>query len=116
MLGDREDLFPSILPYHVGDFPTGDGHTIYYEESGNPHGIPVLYVHGGPGSGCDETARQFFHPKKCNIILFDQRGSGKSRPAGATHANTTFHLAGDMRKLLDHLGHKKALIFGGSWG
>lgn len=109
-------LFPPIRPYKSGYLKVGDGHEIYYEECGNPNGVPVIYLHGGPGGGCDENARRFFDPKKCCIIVFDQRGSGRSKPYANTYANTTQHLVEDICKLLDHLGKKKVLVFGGSWG
>lgn len=112
----RDKLFPPIKPYNSGYIAVGDGHEIYYEECGNPNGVPVLYLHGGPGAGCNEDARRFFDPKKCCIILFDQRGSGRSKPYASTYANTTQHLIEDTHKLLDRLGKKKVLLFGGSWG
>ncbi|MBI2635148.1 MAG: prolyl aminopeptidase [Parcubacteria group bacterium] len=111
-----DGFFPPIEPYNSGYLSVGDGHEIYYEECGNPNGIPVLYLHGGPGAGCDENTRRFFDPKKCCIIIFDQRGSGRSRPYASIYANTTQHLVDDIRKLLNHLGKTKVLIFGGSWG
>ncbi len=109
-------LFPAIKPYNWGYLPVGDGHEIYYEECGNPKGVPVLYLHGGPGAGCDENTRRFFDPKKCCIIIFDQRGSGRSKPYANTYANTTRHLVQDIRKLLFHLKKERVLLFGGSWG
>src|SRR3989338_7607504 len=109
-------LFPPIKPYNSGYLSVGDGHEIYYEECGNPKGIPVLYLHGGPGAGCDENTRRFFDPKKCCIIVFDQRGSGRSKPYASTYANTTQHLVEDINKLLTKLGKKKVVLFGGSWG
>ena len=111
-----DKFFPPIKPYHSGYLSVGDGHEIYYEECGNPNGVPVLYLHGGPGAGCDENARRFFDPKKCYIIIFDQRGSGRSTPYASIYANTTQHLINDIRKLLNHLGKQKVLVFGGSWG
>src|SRR3989338_8556391 len=111
-----EKLFPPTKPYRSGYLLVSYNHEIYYEECGNQSGIPVLYLHGGPGTGCDETARRFFDPKKCRIIIFDQRGSGRSRPYASIYANNTEHLVDDIHKLLDHLGVLKALIFGGSWG
>lgn len=109
-------LFPPIQPYWSGYLPVGGGHKIYYEECGNPEGIPVLYLHGGPGAGCDEEVRRFFDPKKCCVILFDQRGSGRSKPYASTYANTTKHLVEDIRLLLKTLGKKRVVLFGGSWG
>ena len=112
----RDRFFLPIKPYNFGYLAVGGGHKIYYEECGNPDGVPVLYLHGGPGAGCDENTRRFFNPKKCHIIIFDQRGSGRSKPYASTYANTTQHLVDDIRKLLDYLGEPKALLFGGSWG
>ena len=112
----RDRLFSPIKPYNSGYFSVGDGHEIYYEECGNPNGVPVLYLHGGPGAGCDENTRRFFDPKKCCIIIFDQRGSGRSKPYASTYANTTQHLVNDIRRLLNYLGKPKVLLFGGSWG
>lgn len=111
-----EKLFPHIKPYRSGYLVVGDGHEIYYEECGNQNGVPVIYLHGGPGAGCDKDARRFFDPKKCCIIILDQRGSGRSKPYASTYANTTQHLVEDICRLLDHLGKKKVLVFGGSWG
>lgn len=111
-----EKFFPPIEPYNSGYLSVGDGHEIYYEECGNKNGVPVLYLHGGPGAGCDDDTRRFFNPKKCCIIIFDQRGSGRSKPYASTYANTTQHLIKDIYKLLGHLGKQKVLLFGGSWG
>lgn len=112
----RNKLFPKIKPYRHGYFNAGDGHKLYYELCGNPKGKPLLYVHGGPGAGCSESSRRYFNPKKWNIILFDQRGAGRSRPFASTQANTTWNLVADMRRLLRLLGIKKVFLFGGSWG
>ncbi|MDO8560756.1 MAG: prolyl aminopeptidase [bacterium] len=111
-----EKLFPPIKPYHSGYLAVGDGHEIYYEECGNPNGVPVLYLHGGPGAGCDENARRFFNPKKCRVLLFDQRGSGRSKPYASISANTLWRLVEDIQKLLAYRGIEKVLLFGGSWG
>lgn len=91
-------------------------HQLYVEESGNPQGIPVLFVHGGPGSGCSEFNRRFFNPEKYRIILFDQRGCGRSTPHAALADNTTAHLIADMEQIRLHLKVEKWLLFGGSWG
>jgi proline iminopeptidase len=96
--------------------PVSALHTIYYEESGNPAGVPVLFLHGGPGVGTDENQRRFFDPSFYRIILFDQRGCGKSAPLGRLEENTTWDLIADIDKLLAILGIEKCLLFGGSWG
>ena len=108
-------LFPATKPY-AGYISVGDGHDLYYEECGNPDGIPMLYLHGGPGMGCSEDAHRLFHPEKCRIILFDQRGSGRSKPQGSIRANTTPHLVLDIYRLLEKLHIDKVVLFGGSWG
>lgn len=109
-------LYPKIKPYKSGRLDVGDGHKIYYELCGNPKGKPVLYLHGGPGSGVSPDARRFFNPRKYNVVLFDQRGAGKSTPFATLQNNTTWKLVGDINRLLNHLGIKKVCIFGGSWG
>lgn len=109
-------LFPKIKPYNSGYLNIGDGHEIYFEECGNPGGFPIVFFHGGPGVGCSETDRRFFNPNKWRAVLFDQRGSGRSRPGGSVDRNTTDHLARDTAKLLEHLKIKKSVFFGGSWG
>lgn len=109
------DLYPEIEPYNTGYLLVAGGHSIYYEECGNPDGYPVLYVHGGPGAGCGEKDRRFINPEN-RIILFDQRGCGRSKPFGSIQNNTTDDLLSDMWNLLRHLGIKKTIPFGGSWG
>lgn len=109
-------LYPEIQPYEQGKLPVTDGHELYFEESGNPGGIPVLFVHGGPGGGTSEFNRRFFDPEKYRIILFDQRGCGKSRPHANIENNTTQHLVADMEALRGYLGIEQWLLFGGSWG
>jgi len=109
-------LFPAIQPYRHALLGVGEGHALYYEECGNPHGTPTLFVHGGPGSGCNSRQRRFFDPQSHRIILFDQRGCGRSTPLGATQANTTQHLVADIETLRRHLGIQRWLVFGGSWG
>lgn len=110
------DLFPAIEPNATGMLEVGDGHTLYWEESGNPQGLPVLFVHGGPGAGTAPAYRRFFDPAFWRIILFDQRGCGRSTPAGSIEANTTLHLISDMEALRRHLDVAKWVLFGGSWG
>lgn len=109
-------LFPKIKPFKKGYLPVGQEHKLYFELCGNTKGKPVLVLHGGPGAGCRGKDRQFFNPKRFNIILFDQRGAGRSKPAGSLVANKTQYLVEDIRKLLKHLGIKKIFLFGGSWG
>lgn len=110
------DLFPPIEPHAAGMLDIGDGHSMYWEVSGNPRGIPVLFVHGGPGGGTAPAYRRFFDPTYWKIILFDQRGCGRSRPAASLEANTTGHLLADMELLRRHLAVERWLLFGGSWG
>ncbi len=109
-------LFDLIEPFQAGYMPVGDGHSLYYEQSGNPNGVPVLFLHGGPGAGASAAHRQFFDPDYWRIIIFDQRGGGRSRPLGSLEANTTQHLVADINTLLDSMGVEKCLLFGGSWG
>lgn len=91
-------------------------HTIYVEETGNPKGIPVIFLHGGPGSGCNENHRRYFNPKKYRVVLFDQRGCHRSTPAGETKNNSTPELLQDIERIREHLGIEKWMVFGGSWG
>jgi proline iminopeptidase len=110
------DLYPAIKPYNHGFLRVSDTHQIYFEESGNPKGKPAVFLHGGPGGGTDPKMRRFFDPKRYRIVLFDQRGSGKSKPHASLEANTTWDLVADTEKLREHLGIEKWLVFGGSWG
>ena len=109
-------LYPDITPYHESMLPVSDLHSIYFEESGRPDGIPVLFIHGGPGGGTDANCRRFFNPERYRIILVDQRGCGKSTPAGELHDNTTQHLIADFEALRQHLKIESWVLFGGSWG
>lgn len=109
-------LYPNIQPYATYSISVDNLHTLYAEESGNQHGIPIVYIHGGPGSGCDADNRCFFDPEKYRIILFDQRGSGKSTPHAELKNNTTPLLIDDLETIRKYLGIKKWLLFGGSWG
>lgn len=109
-------LYPEIQPHIQGQLPVSDGHEIYYEQSGNAQGIPVLFVHGGPGGGTSEFNRRFFDPEKYRIVLFDQRGCGQSKPHASLENNTTTHLIEDIEILRSHLGIDQWLLFGGSWG
>ncbi len=112
----ERELYPPIEPYETGLLDVGDGHSVYWEQAGNPRGKPALFVHGGPGGGGDVNARRFFDPRLYRIVVFDQRGSGRSRPHASLEANTTWHLVADMERLRGHLGIDKWLLFGGSWG
>ena len=107
--------YPPVEPYRTGHLDM-DGHSIYYEEVGSPSGKPAVFVHGGPGAGAQPFDRRFFNPKQYRAILFDQRGSGRSRPHASLDDNTTPHLIGDMEQLRAHLDIERWLVFGGSWG
>lgn len=109
-------LFPNIEPYAHSTLDVGDGHRLYYELAGNPEGQPALVVHGGPGAGCTPYHRRLFDPRVFKIVLFDQRGAGRSQPLASTTANTTQHLIGDIEHLRRHLHVKSWLVYGGSWG
>lgn len=102
--------------YKRGYLKVSGGHELYFELYGNPKGVPVLFFHGGPGGGFSDKHKQYFNPKKHNIIFFDQRGSGRSKPFASLKNNTTQDLIKDSKLLLDHLKFKKVLLFGGSWG
>jgi proline iminopeptidase len=115
------ELYPEIEPYERGMLDVGDGNLVYWEACGNPRGKPAVVLHGGPGSGCSPAQRRFFDPAAYRVVLFDQRGSGRSTPhAGALAAdlasNTTWHLLADIERLRAHLGIDRWLVFGGSWG
>ena len=112
----RHSLYPPIEPYRKGFLRVSDVHRIYYEESGNPRGKPAVFLHGGPGGGTDPKMRRFFNPRKYRIVLFDQRGSGRSRPHASLEENTTWHLVSDIEALRARLGIDRWLVFGGSWG
>jgi proline iminopeptidase len=109
-------LYPAIKPNRTGYLRVSEVHEIYFEESGNPRGKPAVFLHGGPGGGTDPKMRSFFDPKRYRIILFDQRGCGKSRPHASLVDNTTWHLVEDIEKLREHLAIERWLVFGGSWG
>jgi proline iminopeptidase len=110
-------LYPAIEPFHTGLLETADkAHQIYFEECGNPDGTAVVVLHGGPGSGCNPGQRRFFDPESYRIVLFDQRGCGRSQPAGKTEFNNTTLLAQDIELLRQHLGITTWMVFGGSWG
>ena len=109
-------LYPEIEPFDSGMLPVDERHTLYWEQCGNPNGKPVVILHGGPGGGCSPKMRQFHDPSKYRIILFDQRGSGRSTPHADLVDNTTWHLVADIETLREHLGIAKWQVFGGSWG
>lgn len=120
MVGMR-DRFPAIEPYDAGMLDVGGGHCLYWECCGNPHGMPAIYLHGGPGSGCTPGQRRWFDPDTYRVVLFDQRGSGRSRPLASEPdadlgANTTAHLVGDIEVLRRHLGVESWTVLGMSWG
>lgn len=116
MTEPRRDFYPDIEPHASGRLRVSDLHEIYWEVSGNPQGKPVVFVHGGPGGGTDAKQRRFFDPKAYRIVLFDQRGCGRSTPHAELHDNTTWHLVADMERLRNHLGVARWQLFGGSWG
>lgn len=109
-------LFPEVSTFNTGMLNVSKKHAIYYEECGNPEGYPVVFLHGGPGSGCNPTQRRFFDPAFYRIILLDQRGCGRSTPAGCIEENNTDALVNDIDALKQHLNINKWLVFGGSWG
>ncbi|HEV2702454.1 MAG TPA: prolyl aminopeptidase [Steroidobacteraceae bacterium] len=112
----RAGLYPPLEPYNSGMLRVSPVHEIYYEESGNPHGKPAVFLHGGPGGGTDPTMRQFFDPARYRIVLLDQRGCGRSRPHASLVDNTTWHLVQDVESVRELLGIDRWLVFGGSWG
>jgi len=105
-----------VTPYDAGYLETGDGHALYFEQSGTASGKPVVVLHGGPGGGTSPEMRRYFDPGAYRIVLFDQRGCGRSRPHASLEANTTWDLVADIERLRGHLGIKKWQVFGGSWG
>ena len=109
-------LYPMLQPYRRGRLRVSELHDLYFEECGNPKGKPVVFVHGGPGAGASEKSRCFFDPKHYRIILFDQRGCGRSRPHASLVENTTWHLVADMEQLRERLEIDRWQVFGGSWG
>jgi proline iminopeptidase len=109
-------LFPPIDPFDQRMLDVGDGHHLYVEQCGNPHGAPVVVLHGGPGGGCSPAMRRYFDPSDWRIILFDQRGCGRSRPHASVRGNTTWHLVADIERIRETLGIDRWAVFGGSWG
>lgn len=114
--GDRTALYPEIEPYASGMVPLDAIHTMYWETSGNPDGIPVVFLHGGPGAGSTPKHRRFFDPGAYRIVVYDQRGAGRSTPLGELRENTTLHLIDDLERLRRQLSVERWLVFGGSWG
>ncbi len=112
----RRILYPEIEPYEHGHLKVSELHSLYYEQCGNPQGKPVVFLHGGPGGGCNTRCRQFFDPSAYRIVLFDQRGCGRSTPHAELNGNTTWDLVADIERLREHLGIDRWQVFGGSWG
>jgi proline iminopeptidase len=111
-----DELYPEIAPYDTEQFDVGDGHHLHVEQVGNPEGLPALFLHGGPGAGCEPYHRRFFDPQRYRVVLFDQRGAGRSTPHAGLEHNTTWDLVADIERLREHLGITRWLVFGGSWG
>ena len=109
-------LYPPIDPLDQRMLDVGDGHTVYMEQCGNPDGVPVVVLHGGPGGGCSPAMRRYFDPNYYRVILFDQRGCGRSRPHASVTDNTTWHLVADIERIRTELGIDRWIVFGGSWG
>lgn len=116
MTNDLRGFYPEIEPFETGFLDVGDGHTIYWERVGTRGAKPAVFLHGGPGGGTSPTQRRLFDPKLYDVLLFDQRGCGKSTPHAGLEANTTWHLVADMERLREMMGIEKWLVFGGSWG
>jgi proline iminopeptidase len=114
-MSDMLKLFPAIEPFNTGYMERGC-HEIYYEQCGNPNGKPAVFLHGGPGGGGSTAVRRFFNPERYHIVIFDQRGCGRSKPHGCLEQNTTWDLVEDIETLKNKLGFEKWLVFGGSWG
>jgi proline iminopeptidase len=112
----KRDFYPAIDAYVSYRLAVSDKHNLYVEECGNPRGIPIVFLHGGPGSGCEAWQRRFFNPEKYRIILFDQRGCGRSTPHAELEGNTTWDLVADMERIRNHCGIERWALFGGSWG
>lgn len=115
-MSELRNLYPAIAPYEIGMLDVGDGHSVYFERVGKPGGKPVVFLHGGPGGGISSDHRRLFDPERYDILLFDQRGCGRSTPHACIEANTTWHLVNDIERLRQHIGVTKWMVFGGSWG
>jgi len=116
LMSEGRDLFPPIEPYRTGALRLDARHTMYWEQSGNPRGAAVLFLHGGPGAGATPVHRRFFDPDYWRIVIFDQRGAGRSAPLGAIEDNSPAHLVADIERLRTMLGIERWIVFGGSWG
>ena len=116
MTDTLRQLYPAIEPYASGLLDVGEGHRVYWERCGTPGGIPAVFLHGGPGGGCGPAHRRLFDPARYDVLLFDQRGCGRSLPHAELAANTTWHLVADIERLRTMCGHNQWLVFGGSWG
>ena len=115
-MSDLKGFYPPIEPYETGHLDVGDGHKIYYERVGTRGAKPAVFLHGGPGGGCNPVQRRAFDPARYDVLLFDQRGCGRSRPHAELEANTTWHLVADIERLREMIDVPKWLVFGGSWG
>jgi proline iminopeptidase len=115
-VGSRRGLYPPIAPFNSGYLRVSDNHELYFEECGAADGKPVIFLHGGPGAGSNAAVRRFFDPARYRIVVFDQRGAGRSRPAASLENNTTWDLVADIEKLRSHLDITRWQVFGGSWG
>lgn len=114
--GASQYLYPPVDPFDQRMLDVGDGHRLYVEQCGNPEGLPVVVLHGGPGGGCSPAMRRYFDPAVYRIVLFDQRGCGRSRPYAEVEANTTWHLVDDIERIREELDIDRWMVFGGSWG
>jgi proline iminopeptidase len=112
----RRTLYPPIEPYETGSLDVGDGHRLYWERCGSRGAKPAIFLHGGPGAGCSPDHRRQFDPERYDVLLFDQRGCGRSTPHASLEANTTWHLVADIERLREMLGIDRWMVFGGSWG
>ena len=115
-ISTRRTLYPPIEPYESGSLDVGDGHRLYWERCGTRGAKPVVFLHGGPGAGCSPDHRRQFDPARYDILLFDQRGCGRSTPHASLEANTTWHLVADIERLREMVGVERWMVFGGSWG
>jgi proline iminopeptidase len=115
-VADRRTFYPPIEPFETGMLDVGDGHVVYWERCGNPKGKPAVFLHGGPGGGCSPEQRRLFDPDKYCVLLFDQRGCGRSMPHASIDANSTWHLVADIERLRVLVGVDRWLVLGGSWG